>query len=102
MIPAAETRRSVRGEGTNQRFVTDILPSDQPADSLLVVQATTPASHSSSYPPHKHDQDNMPVESSLEETYYHRLNPPQGTSSSAFTRTTAASTRRWRRRITTW
>jgi 5-deoxy-glucuronate isomerase len=43
-----------------------------------VVEVITPASHSSSYPPHKHDQDNMPVESSLEETYYHRLNPPQG------------------------
>ena len=36
------------------------------------------SSHSSSYPPHKHDTDNLPNESSLEETYYHRLNPPQG------------------------
>ena len=27
---------------------------------------------------HKHDNDNIPLESSLEETYYHRLNPPQG------------------------
>ena len=77
-IPAASIRRSVRGEGNNQRFVTDILPADQPADSLLVVEVITPASHSSSYPPHKHDTDNLPVESSLEETYYHRVNPPQG------------------------
>jgi 5-deoxy-glucuronate isomerase len=38
----------------------------------------TPPGHSSSYPPHKHDQDNLPHESSLEETYYHRLDPPQG------------------------
>ena len=44
----------------------------------LVVEVTTPSGHSSSYPPHKHDRDNAPVESSLEETYYHRLNPPQG------------------------
>ncbi len=78
VIPAASIRRSVRGEGTNQRFVTDILPADQPADSLLVVEVITPASHSSSYPPHKHDTDNLPVESSLEETYYHRVNPSQG------------------------
>ena len=78
VIPAASIRRSVRGEGSNQRFVTDILPADQPADSLLVVEVITPASHSSSYPPHKHDTDNLPVESSLEETYYHRVNPPQG------------------------
>ena len=27
---------------------------------------------------HKHDQDNLPHESQLEETYYHRLDPPQG------------------------
>jgi len=38
----------------------------------------TPAGHASSYPPHKHDTDNLPAESSLEETYYHRLAPAQG------------------------
>jgi len=78
VIPGASMRRSARGEGTNQRFVTDILPTDQPADSLLVVEVITPSGHSSSYPPHKHDTDDLPNESSLEETYYHRLNPPQG------------------------
>ena len=38
----------------------------------------TPNGNTSSYPSHKHDQDNLPDESFLEETYYHRLNPPQG------------------------
>ena len=28
--------------------------------------------------PGEHDQDNLPAESLLEETYYHRFNPPQG------------------------
>jgi 5-deoxy-glucuronate isomerase len=78
VIAGDDIRRSVRGEGTNQRFVTDILPHDKPADSLLVVEVITPSSHSSSYPPHKHDTDNLPTESSLEETYFHRINPPQG------------------------
>ena len=78
VIRSESIRRSVRGSGTNTRYVTDILPADQPADSLLVVEVVTPSSHSSSYPPHKHDSDNLPNESSLEETYYHRLNPPQG------------------------
>ena len=55
-----------------------IPPQTQPADHLLVVEVITPSGHSSSYPPHKHDTDNLPVESSLEETYYHRLDPPQG------------------------
>lgn len=48
------------------------------ADSLLVVEVITPGGHWSSYPPHKHDRDDPPVETLLEETYYHRLNPPQG------------------------
>ena len=56
----------------------DILPQTEPAAHLLVVEVRTPPGHSSSYPPHKHDRDNLPHESSLEETYYHRLDPPQG------------------------
>ncbi len=70
--------QEVRGKGTNTRYVTNILPEGEPADSLLVVEVITPGGHTSSYPPHKHDKDNLPAESCLEETYYHRLNPPQG------------------------
>ena len=74
-----EMKRSVRGKGTNTRYVCDILPHDDPtAAHLLVVEVMTPTSHSSSYPPHKHDQETPPTETQLEETYYHRLNPPQG------------------------
>jgi len=77
-IPAAGMKRSMRGKGTNTRYICDILPETEPAESLLVVEVVTPAAHSSSYPPHKHDTDNLPVESRLEETYYHRIDPPQG------------------------
>lgn len=79
VIDPAGMKRSVRGKGTNTRYVCDILPHDDPtAAHLLVVEVMTPASHSSSYPPHKHDQEAPPTETLLEETYYHRLNPPQG------------------------
>jgi 5-deoxy-glucuronate isomerase len=78
LIAPDSMKRSVRGTGANTRYVCDILPQTEPADHLLVVEVRTPAGHSSSYPPHKHDTDNLPVESSLEETYYHRLNPAQG------------------------
>ena len=54
------------------------LMQDEPAESLLVTEVITPAGHWSSYPPHKHDTDAAPVETQLEETYYHRLSPPQG------------------------
>lgn len=79
VIDSAKMKRTVRGKGTNTRYVCDILPHDDPtAAHLLVVEVMTPASHSSSYPPHKHDQETPPTETLLEETYYHRVNPPQG------------------------
>jgi 5-deoxy-glucuronate isomerase len=78
LIEPGAMRRSVRGKGSNSRYVCDILPQDEPAESVLVVEVKTPSGNSSSYPPHKHDIDNVPKESLLEETYYHRINPPQG------------------------
>ena len=51
---------------------------DFPAERLIVVEVYTPGGNWSSYPPHKHDTDDLPAESSLEETYYHRLHPAQG------------------------
>ena len=78
LIGEDRVAHSVRGTGSNTRYVYDILPETEPAHSLLVVEVITPAGGWSSYPSHKHDTDNLPEESQLEETYYHRLNPPQG------------------------
>ncbi|RKP47753.1 5-deoxy-glucuronate isomerase [Pararobbsia silviterrae] len=78
LIEPSQVKASVRGHGLNTRYVRDILPQTETAESLLVVEVRTPSGHSSSYPPHKHDNDNVPLESALEETYYHRLNPAQG------------------------
>lgn len=78
VIGPDDVGQETRGRGTNTRTVTNILPETAAADSLLVVEVITPGGHTSSYPPHKHDTDNLPDESSLEEIYYHRLNPPQG------------------------
>jgi 5-deoxy-glucuronate isomerase len=78
LIEPSAMKRFARGSGANTRYVCDILPETEPADRLLVVEVRTPSGHSSSYPPHKHDTDNLPHESALEETYYHRLQPSQG------------------------
>ncbi|WP_191487050.1 5-deoxy-glucuronate isomerase [Pseudomonas sp. FEN] len=78
LITPQSMKRSVRGKGANTRYVCDILPDTEPAHSLLVVEVRTPSGHSSSYPPHKHDTDDLPHQSFLEETYYHQVNPPQG------------------------
>ena len=78
VIPPGTHPPITRGKGSNTRHVTNILPETDPAHSLLVVEVITPGGNTSSYPPHKHDTDNLPAESLLEETYYHRVHPPQG------------------------
>lgn len=79
IIAPGTHQKMTRGKGTNTRYVTNIMPEDDnSAHSLLVVEVITPGGNTSSYPPHKHDEDNLPAESFLEETYYHRLNPAQG------------------------
>ncbi|VTR59620.1 5-deoxy-glucuronate isomerase [Actinobacillus pleuropneumoniae] len=67
-----------RGSGSMSRLVHNILPEQKPADSLLVVEVFTDGGNWSSYPPHKHDRDELPEESLLEETYYFRIDPEQG------------------------
>ena len=68
-----------RGKGTNLRHINAIAMEERDvADSLLVTEVFTPTGHWSSYPPHRHDEDDYPRMTYLEETYYHRLNPPQG------------------------
>ena len=68
-----------RGRGTNTRHINNIAMEDRDvATSLLVTEVFTPAGHWSSYPSHRHDEDDFPRMTYLEETYYHRLNPAQG------------------------
>lgn len=78
LITPEDCQAEVRGSGTNERFVCNILFGNLAAEKLLVVEVITPNGHWSSYPPHKHDTDAAPEETQLEETYYHRINPPQG------------------------
>lgn len=78
VIDPARMSSEVRGAGTNTRYVRNILPETEPADSLLVVEVVTPGGNWSSYPPHKHDTAVPGEETALEETYYHRTSPAQG------------------------
>lgn len=67
----------IRGGGNATRQIVDILPPAFPADRLLICEVFTPGGNWSSYPPHKHDVDNPPVEVDLEETYYYRMRTPE-------------------------
>jgi 5-deoxy-glucuronate isomerase len=78
LITPEEVRVSTRGSGATERTIHDILMEDQPAETLLVTEVLTPGGHWSSYPPHKHDTQDLPREAYLEELYYHRLRRPEG------------------------
>jgi 5-deoxy-glucuronate isomerase len=77
-IRPSDVRREVRGMGNMERTINHILMEDAAAESLLVTEVVTPAGNWSSYPPHKHDINDPPRETQLEETYYHRLRDPRG------------------------
>ncbi len=74
-IPAGSIGIEVRGSGNATRQINHIIKPDFPAERLLVVEVLTPSGNWSSYPPHKHDEENGDMEAVLEETYYFRTRP---------------------------
>jgi 5-deoxy-glucuronate isomerase len=72
LVTPEEVEIEVRGSGNATRQINHILKPEFPAQRLLVVEVFTPAGNWSSYPPHKHDEDNPPGEVVLEEVYYYR------------------------------
>ena len=68
-----------RGSGSNTRWINNIaMEGEDYCDSLLVTEVFTPAGNWSSYPSHRHDEDDFPRITYLEETYYHRVSPSNG------------------------
>ena len=67
-----------RGAGQTLRYVHHLLPPSAEAQRLILVEVYTPAGNWSSFPPHKHDTDDPPRESYLEEIYYFRIQPETG------------------------
>ena len=63
----------VRGAGNATRQINHIITPEFPADRLEVVEVFTPSGNWSSWPPHKHDTDDMPREAILEEIYHYRF-----------------------------
>jgi 5-deoxy-glucuronate isomerase len=78
LIKADDVAIEIRGAGNAARQINHIIKPDFPAHRLLVVEVFTPSGNWSSYPPHKHDVQQMPAEADLEEIYYYRIDPPDG------------------------
>ena len=77
MIWPTDIRVEVRGAGNATRQINHIITPEFPADRLEVVEVYTPSGNWSSWPPHKHDTDDMPREAVLEEIYHYRFRRPE-------------------------
>lgn len=55
-----------------------ILDERTDANMLYIGEAFVKGGQWASYPPHKHDDDNMPTEAETEEIYYYEFKKPQG------------------------
>jgi len=51
---------------------------DAPAHYLFIGEALVPPGNWASFPPHRHDLDDLPNEVDMEEVYYFRFDPAQG------------------------
>jgi 5-deoxy-glucuronate isomerase len=69
IIHPDEVAVETRGGGNASRQINHVLDPESPADRLIVVEVLTPGGNWSSWPPHKHDVDDMPREAVLEEVY---------------------------------
>jgi len=66
------------GDEVYFRNIIDILTEESPSERLLLGETINDPGNWSSYPPHKHDKDNPPIETKLEELYFLKLKPKNG------------------------
>ncbi len=78
LIVPEDVELEVRGGGNATRQINHIIKPEFDAQRLLIVEVYTPSGNWSSYPPHKHDVHNPPVEADLEEMYYYKIDRPEG------------------------
>ena len=77
LIEPATMRVEARGSG-RRRGRSATAAARAAAGRLILVEVLTPGGNWSSYPPHKHDTEDPPRESQLEELYYYRFARPEG------------------------
>ena len=61
-----------------QRHAMFVLDERVEADQIYIGECWIEGGQWSSYPPHKHDDSNMPTEANTEEIYYYEFDKPQG------------------------
>lgn len=78
MITPAQVKEVHIGKENYQRDAYLMLTDEFPSEHLFIGEAYVPSGNHASYPPHRHDFDNLPLEVDMEEIYFFRFNPEQG------------------------
>jgi len=78
LITPEQNKIRVLGRENWQRDVCDIIGLEVEAERLVIGETLNPPGNWSSYPPHKHDEDNLPQESKMEELYFFKIEPEHG------------------------
>jgi 5-deoxy-glucuronate isomerase len=78
LVTPDDVDSGLRGGENASRQIVEVIAPSFPADKLVVFEVYTPGGNWSSYPPHKHDVDQPPVEVDLDEIYYYRMRDARG------------------------
>jgi 5-deoxy-glucuronate isomerase len=78
LVRPHDVESGLRGGENSSRQIVEVVGSSFPADKLVVFEVYTPGGNWSSYPPHKHDVDQPPLEVDLDEIYYYRMRDARG------------------------
>ena len=78
LVTPTEVATGLRGGENASRQIVEVIPPSFAADKLVVFEVYTPGGNWSSYPPHKHDVHQPPVEVDLDEIYYYRMRDARG------------------------
>jgi len=82
VIEPSKVANGVWGAANFKRYFHQILTTaaqpELPARRLIVGETFTPSGNWSTYPPHKHQVDDLPLEAFHEEMYYFKVNPADG------------------------
>jgi 5-deoxy-glucuronate isomerase len=82
VIAPGQVANGVWGAANFKRYFHQILTlaaqPELPARRLIVGETFTPSGNWSTYPPHKHQEDDLPRQAFHEEMYYFKVNPGDG------------------------
>lgn len=78
LIKPEQTRSFFLGRDNFRREAVIMIDEKFPAEHLFIGEAYVPSGNWGSFPPHRHDFDNLPLEVNMEEIYFFRFNPAGG------------------------